>query len=70
MAGTDTNYPLLMLTLASVKENMGTSPVVLSTGDLLGHNIPQLFYTAYYGTSQYGTPDATATAAMEQFVSA
>lgn len=67
-AGTDTNYPLLALTLASVKQNMGMSPVVLSTGDLLGHNIPQLFYTAYYGTRQYGTPDATATAAMQQFV--
>lgn len=42
--GTDTNYPLLALTLASMKQNMAASPVVLCTGDLLGHNIPQMFF--------------------------
>lgn len=67
-AGTDTNYPLLALALASVKQNMGASPVVLCTGDLLGHNIPQMFYAAYYGTPQYPTPDGTAVAAMQQFI--
>ncbi len=66
--GTDANYPLLALTVASMKQNMTASPVVLCTGDLLGHNIPKMFYTAYYGTPQYPTPDATAVAAMKQFV--
>lgn len=66
--GTDANYPLLALTLASIKDNMKDSPVVLCTGDLLGHNIPRMFYAAYYGTAQYPTPDATAVAAMQQFV--
>ena len=42
-AGTDTNYPLLMLTLTSMKQNMGSSPIVLFTGDLLGHNIPTTY---------------------------
>jgi hypothetical protein len=66
--GTDTNYPLLGLTLASMKQKMGASPVVLFTGDLLGHNIPALFYTAYYKESPYPTPDAAAVAAMQQFI--
>ena len=38
-AGTDTNYPLLALTLASIKQNLGASPIILYTGDLLGHGI-------------------------------
>jgi len=66
--GTDTNYPLLVLALASMKQNMGASPVVLCTGDLLGHNLPQMFYTAYYGTPHYPTPNGPAIAAMQQFV--
>jgi len=53
--GTDTNYLLLMATLASMKKNMGNSmgnsPVILFTGDLLGHNI-QKNYCAIYLTSQ------------------
>jgi len=44
--GTDTNYPLLQLALADIKRHMGASPVVLFTGDLLGHNIPTLFCDA------------------------
>ncbi len=66
--GTDTNYPLFLLTLASIKQNLGSSPVVLCTGDLLGHYIPKLFYTAYYKRADYPTPDAAAVAAMEKFV--
>ncbi|HEY1498653.1 MAG TPA: metallophosphoesterase [Acidobacteriaceae bacterium] len=66
--GTDTNYPLLVLALASMKQNMEASPVVLCTGDLLGHSIPQMFYTGYYGTPHYPTPDATAIAAMQRFI--
>ena len=34
--GTDTNYPLLVLTLGDMKQHMGASPVVLFTGDMLG----------------------------------
>ncbi len=68
--GTDTNYPLLVLTLADMKQHMGESPVVLSTGDLLGHNIPPNFFAAYYHATPttYPTPDPTAIAAMQQFV--
>lgn len=67
-AGSDANYPLLALTLASVQQSMAGSPVVICTGDLLGHNIPRLFFTGYYGTANYPTPDAAAIAAMEKFV--
>ena len=38
-AGTDTNYPLLLLALESIKKNVGASPMILYTGDLLGHGI-------------------------------
>lgn len=43
----DTNYPLLVLALAGIKQNLGASPVILYTGDLLGHNFPQDFYQLY-----------------------
>jgi len=73
--GTDTNYPLLMLTLADMKQHMGASPVVLFTGDMLGHYIPENFYCAYYNVNpctynppNYPTPDATAIAAMQHFI--
>jgi sphingomyelin phosphodiesterase acid-like 3 len=35
----DTNYPLLVLALESIKKNLGASPMILYTGDLLGHGI-------------------------------
>jgi sphingomyelin phosphodiesterase acid-like 3 len=38
-AGSDTNYPLLALTLASIRQRLGLSPMILYTGDLLGHGI-------------------------------
>lgn len=44
--GADTNYALLALTLASIQNNLGAAPVVLFTGDFLGHGIDQL-YLAY-----------------------
>jgi hypothetical protein len=44
--GNDTNYALLSLALASIKQNLGASPVVLFTGDFLGHGLDQL-YPAY-----------------------
>src|ERR1035437_5788506 len=46
--GKDTNYPLLVLALSNIKQNLGASPLVIFTGDLLGHGIPQLFYPRYY----------------------
>jgi sphingomyelin phosphodiesterase acid-like 3 len=69
-AGTDTNYPLLVLTLADMKQRMGASPVVLFTGDLLGHYLPERFYCAYYNLQWpcSVTPDAAAVAAMPQFI--
>jgi sphingomyelin phosphodiesterase acid-like 3 len=67
----DTNYPLLVLALSGIKQNLGTSPLVIFTGDLLGHGIPQQFYARYYanlGISPAPTiPDATAVAAMKNF---
>ena len=44
--GTDTNYALLTLALASIKQNLGSSPAVLFTGDFLGHGVDQ-FYSTY-----------------------
>jgi sphingomyelin phosphodiesterase acid-like 3 len=44
--GTDTNYALLTLALASIKQNLGSSPAVVFTGDFLGHGVDQ-FYSAY-----------------------
>lgn len=41
--GTDTNYALLGLAFASIKQNLGTSPAVLFTGDFLGHGVAQLY---------------------------
>ena len=73
----DTNYPLLELTLADMKQHMGASPVVLFTGDMLGHYIPENFYCEYYQqvpmsacTLNFATftPDPTAVAAMQQFI--
>ena len=46
IAGADTNYPLLKLALASVRQNLGASQVAIYTGDLLGHNIAGLYQTA------------------------
>lgn len=77
VGGADTNYPLLALTLTSMKQNMSSSPVVLFTGDVLGHNIPQNFCNAYYGslTPPQSPPSNCATdlnspsgAAMQQFI--
>jgi sphingomyelin phosphodiesterase acid-like 3 len=41
--GADTNYALLTLALASIKQNLGSSPAVLFTGDFLGHGLDQLY---------------------------
>ena len=68
--GTDTNYPLLVLALASMKQNLGSSPVVLFTGDVLGHGIPQIFCAIYNHAPVENCPplDAAGAVAMQQFV--
>ncbi len=59
--GNDTNYPLLMLALANISRNLGSCPLVIYTGDILGHNIPTRFFTLY------GSSGAAAVAALEAF---
>ena len=73
--GADTNYPLLALALSSIKQNLGTSPLIIFTGDILGHNFPKTFFELYYGNLGVPVPDdatieadAVAVAAMEAFV--
>ncbi len=56
-AGTDTNFSLLTLALASITKNLGSSPAVLFTGDFLGHGVDQL-YSLYMPNSS--PSDATA----------
>ncbi len=41
--GDDANFALLTLALESIKQNLGTSPAVLFTGDFLGHGLDQLY---------------------------
>ena len=53
-SGTDTNFPLLTLALSGIHAQVGDSPFVIFTGDLLGHNIPQTFFKLY------GSEDLTA----------
>jgi sphingomyelin phosphodiesterase acid-like 3 len=53
--GTDTTYPLLVTTLAAVKQNLGTGPVVLYSGDMLAHDLPE-----WYCALQHNPPIALA----------
>jgi sphingomyelin phosphodiesterase acid-like 3 len=64
--GSDTNYPLLMLTLSSIKQNLGASPIVIFTGDILGHYLPQTFYQ-FYDPSNANNPTPADFAAMKSF---
>ena len=68
--GTDTNYPLLALTLADMQQHIGASPVVLFTGDLLGHYIPLLYCDAYnnFPPRTPCTPSATVAALIPPFI--
>jgi sphingomyelin phosphodiesterase acid-like 3 len=72
--GADTNYPLLALALSSIKQNLGTSPLIIFTGDILGHDFPKTFFELYYGNLGVPVPDDaailaddTAVAAMKNF---
>lgn len=62
--GADTNYPLLVLALSAIKQNLGTSPVVLYTGDLLGHNFQTTFFQL---NGNPLPPNPAAVAAMQAF---
>ncbi len=42
--GSDTNYPLLTRALSSIKQNLGAGPLIIFTGDILGHGLPIQFY--------------------------
>jgi sphingomyelin phosphodiesterase acid-like 3 len=63
---TDTNYPLLVFTLSGIRQNLGASALVVFTGDILGHYLPQTFYQLYDPpNSQH--PTAADVAAMRAF---
>ena len=72
--GDDTNYPSLVLALSGVKQNMGASPMVIFTGDILGHYFSQTFFNLYYANLGLPVPspaaidaDKIAVAAMKAF---
>jgi hypothetical protein len=72
--GADTNYPLLVLALSSIKQNLGASPFIIYTGDIIGHNFPKTFFELYYGNLGVPVPDdatieadVAAVAAMKNF---
>jgi sphingomyelin phosphodiesterase acid-like 3 len=65
--GEDTNYPLLALALSSIKQNLGASPLIIFTGDILGHDFPTTFFELYYGKLDVPVPDDAAIAAMKAF---
>jgi sphingomyelin phosphodiesterase acid-like 3 len=62
--GNDTNYPLLVLALSGIKQNLGASPLAIFTGDILRHGLTANFYK-YYGV--VGVPTAEDVAAMQAF---
>ena len=62
--GGDTNYPLLALALSSIRQNLGASPLIIFTGDILGHNFPQTFFKLY---GSQNPPSAADVAAMKAF---
>lgn len=45
--GSGTNYPLLLLALKSVRENLGETPLAVFTGDILVHKFSQTFFKLY-----------------------
>ena len=62
--GSDTNYPLLALALSSIRQNMGASPLIIFTGDILGHNFPKTFF-ALHGSQD--PPSDADVSAMKTF---
>ncbi len=64
--GGDTNYPLLAIALSSIRQNMGASPLIIFTGDMLGHYLPQTFY-GLYDPANAQNPTPADVAAMKAF---
>jgi sphingomyelin phosphodiesterase acid-like 3 len=64
--GDDTNYPLLQLALTAIANKANVSPVILYTGDLLGHGLPVLFYLGYCATQKCTYPPSPAMIAAQQ----
>ena len=62
----DTNYRLLALALANMKQNLAEAPVIIFGGDLLVHQIATLFYANCKGLTT-GTPSAQDVADMQAF---
>jgi sphingomyelin phosphodiesterase acid-like 3 len=69
--GADTNYPLLVLALSSIHQKAAGSSVILYTGDLLGHQIPQTFFSLYCPLQNPpcnpNSPPPSAVTAMQTF---
>jgi len=66
--GSDANYPLFALALSSIKQNLGASPLVIFTGDILVHSFSEQFYQNYSGNPTQTTPrNAADVAAMQAF---
>ena len=63
--GNDANYPLFALALSSIKQNVGTTPLVIFTGDILAHKFSEQFYQNLNGTQN--PRNAADVAAMEVF---
>jgi sphingomyelin phosphodiesterase acid-like 3 len=68
--GADSNYPLLALALSSIKQNRGASPLIIFTGDIIGHDFPKTFFGLYYGNLGVPVPDDAAILADEAAVAA
>jgi sphingomyelin phosphodiesterase acid-like 3 len=71
--GADTNYPLFKIALASIRANLGSSQVVVYSGDLLGHQIANLYQSnsgSSDATAMQTFTDKTATFVMQQIRSA
>ena len=64
--GSDTNYPLLALTLSGIKQNQGDSPLIVFTGDILGHYLPETFF-GLYDPQNAKNPTPADVAAMKVF---
>lgn len=69
--GADTNYLSLQLALASIQQNAAGASVILYSGDLLGHKIPQTFYPLYCASQNPpcnpSSPPPAAVTAMQTF---
>lgn len=66
--GEDPNYPLFKLAMSAVAQQAVDSKLVVYTGDMLGHGLPEIFYALYYGKLDHPEPDQQAINAMQTFV--